>query len=355
MSERTRHALEFLKNTDKIDVPGVCAVWGDERLLKQEVLNQLKKCVVGEGDALLGLSSLSGKIAKPAEVFDELATVALFGSARRCVIVEDADEFVKQHRLALEAYVSHPSGHGVLILNVTTWPKTTRLYKRLDQTGLQVECTTPSPAKIKTWLAERAASHHGATLQAGADDALLELLDPDLGLLDQELAKLALLAGQDGTITRGMVHERVGTWRHRTAWDLIDAAASGNASEALAQLDRLLLAGEHPIAVLAQMGATLRRFAHAARRIEQTGRPASHTVLTRALKESGVPHFATRKAEHQLKQLGRRRAEQLLSWLLAADLALKGSSSAPHRGRLVLEMLIVRMSRAADSRHPTSA
>lgn len=350
MSRHTCHALEFFKHADRVDVPAVCAVWGNEGLLKHQVLNALKKRVGGGGDAELGLSTLSGKTAKPAEVFDELATVALFGSARRCVIVDDADDFVKRHRLALEEYVSRPSEHGALILNLTTWPKTTRLYKHLDQTGLQVECTTPQPAKIKTWLAERAAAYHGAVLQAGADEALLELLDPDLGLLDQELAKLALLAGKDGTITRGMVHKSVGTWRHRTAWELIDAAASGNAAEALAQLDRLLLAGEHPIAVLAQMGATLRRFAHAARRIEQSGRPVSHAVLTRALKESGVPHFATRKAGHQLKQLGRQRAEKLLSWLLTADLALKGSSSAPDRGRLVLETLIVRMARVADPR-----
>lgn len=355
MPKRTQHALEFLKHPDRIEVPGVCAVWGVERLLKQEVLHTLGQRVVGQDDTQHGLSTLSGKVAGPAEVFDELRTVALFGAARRCVILDDADDFVKQHRHVLEDYVSRPSGHGVLILNLTTWSKSTRLYKRLDQSGLQIECTTPPPAKIKTWLVDRAASRHGATLQSGADEALLELLDPDLGLLDQELAKLALVAGPDGTITRGMVHDHVGTWRHRTAWDLIDAAASGNASEALAQLDRLLLAGEHPIAVLAQMSATLRRFAHAARRIEQTGRPASHTVLNRALKESGVPHFAARKAEHQLKQLGRRRAEQLLSWLLSADLALKSSSSAPDRGRLVLETLIARMSRTADPRQPAAS
>ena len=48
--------------------------------------------------------------------------------------------------------------------------------------------------------------------------------------------------------------------------------------------------------------------------------------------------------------LGRERAGRLLGWLLEADLALKGASSSPPRARLVLEQLIVRLSKAAAPR-----
>jgi DNA polymerase-3 subunit delta len=51
------------------------------------------------------------------------------------------------------------------------------------------------------------------------------------------------------------------------------------------------------------------------------------------------------RAERQLRQLGRERAARLYRWLLEADLALKGSHSAPHRARLVLEKLLVRMAK----------
>ena len=64
-----------------------------------------------------------------------------------------------------------------------------------------------------------------------------------------------------------------------------------------------------------------------------------------ALKEAGVKPFAVEKAERQLRQIGRQRAKQLYGWLLEADLALKGPSSAGLRARLVLEKLIVRLSR----------
>ena len=55
-----------------------------------------------------------------------------------------------------------------------------------------------------------------------------------------------------------------------------------------------------------------------------------------------------------MRQLGPQRAGQLYRWLLEADLALKGTSSAPARARLVLELLIARMSTAAAPKDATA-
>jgi DNA polymerase-3 subunit delta len=68
--------------------------------------------------------------------------------------------------------------------------------------------------------------------------------------------------------------------------------------------------------------------------------------LAQALQLAGVPNWPAilEKTERQLKQLGRERAGRLYRWLLEADLALKGSHSAPQRARLVLELLLLRLS-----------
>ena len=70
-------------------------------------------------------------------------------------------------------------------------------------------------------------------------------------------------------ITRELVEQTVGGWRAKTAWTMIEAALDGNAAGALVQLDRLLLAGEEPIALLAMMSGSLRRLAAATRIVEQ--------------------------------------------------------------------------------------
>jgi hypothetical protein len=46
------------------------------------------------------------------------------------------------------------------------------------------------------------------------------------------------------------------------------------------------------------------------------------------------------RAEGQMRRLGRDRAGRLYAVLLEADLALKGSNSAPARARIELERLI---------------
>ena len=133
----------------------------------------------------------------------------------------------------------------------------------------------------------------------------------------------------------------VGTWRSRTAWDMLDAALAGNVREALGQLDRLLLAGEVPISILGQIAASLRRFAAATRLILQAEAAGRRVDLRGALLQAGIKQFVLDKASRQLKQLGRDRGEELYRWLLDTDLALKGASPLPPR--LVLENLLIRI------------
>ncbi len=265
------------------------------------------------------------------------------------MVVRKADDFVSRNRSALEDYVAHPKASGVLVLEVATWPANTRLAKAIAAEGLSIECKTPAPQSIAKWLASRATKEHRARLERQAADLLLDSVEPDLGLLDQELAKLALAAGEGGAIDAALVREMVGGWRSKTTWDMLDLAVGGHAAEAILQLDRLLSSGESPVAILAQIGSTLRRFAAAARTVEQAERAGRRTTLKHALEAAGFRSFVVAKAENQLRQLGRQRSASLYRAVLEADLALKGASSAPMRARIVLERLIARMSRAADA------
>ncbi|HEY4310506.1 MAG TPA: DNA polymerase III subunit delta [Pirellulales bacterium] len=341
-------ALDFLEKTTAT-VPAVCAVFGDEVFLKHEALDHLRSLVLEDGDADFSLTEFTGDDVEAHQVFDCLSTVALFGGGRRLVVVRKADDFVSRNRAALETYVAHPKSSGVLVLEVATWPANTKLAKAVAAEGWSVECKAPSTQALTKWLVARATKKHQARLERQAAELLLDTVEPDLGLLDQELAKLALSAGVNGTIDAALVRELVGGWRTKTTWDMLDLATAGHASEAILQLDRLLSAGESPVAVLAQIGSTLRRFASAARIVEQAERAGRRTTLKQALETAGFRSFIAAKAETQLRQLGRQRSARLFRWVLDADLALKGGSSSPARARIVLDQLIARMSRAADA------
>ena len=130
---------------------------------------------------------------------------------------------------------------------------------------------------------------------------------------------------------------------------MLDAAAAGHADRALQMLDQLLQAGETPQALFGSMAWSLRRFAAATRIYQRLERLSGRTASLRvALQQAGFrdkPPAALQQAEEQLRQLTRQRAGQLFGWLLETDLALKGTHSAPHRGRFALERLILRLAR----------
>lgn len=342
-------ALAFLREPPARLGPLV-AVFGGDAYLKREVLRTVRG-VVSTGDAdNVEARSLEGKDADLRDIIDELSTVSLFGDCSRLVIVEDADSFVSDHRAALERYLENPARRGVLVLDVKTWRSDTRLAKSTAAAGgLAIRCDPPKLPQLRNWLLHRAKQQR-IDLQRDALSLLLDIAPLELGILEQELTKLAVCVGEGGKVTTAIVQDNVGGGRVRQTWDMIDSAARGDAPEALRQLDRLIGAGEDPAGLMPQMAGVLRRFVIAGRLVEAAERAGRRPNLRAALQEAGIPPFKLTEAEQQLRQIGRIRAGKLLRDLLAADLALKGSHSRGAPARRVLERLIVQLSRAADPR-----
>jgi DNA polymerase-3 subunit delta len=274
--------------------------------------------------------------------------MAMFGGGRRLIVVDEADEFITHHRPELEDYVERPRKTSVLVLVADAFPANTRLAKAVAASGLLINCATPGANQMPAWLNSWATQFHHIRLDRPAAELLLETIGPELGLLDQELAKLALTAGPEKQVTAPMVKSQVGGWRARTTWEMLDATLAGDVAGALGQLERLLAAGETPIGLLGQVSASLRRLAAATRVILQ-GEAAGRSVPVRqALEQAGVRSFVLQKTERELRRLGRQRGARLYRWLLETDLDLKGESTLPPR--LILERLLVRL--AAPSEQP---
>ena len=357
------HAFDYLHKPGEYPPAAVCVAYGDETFLRRLALAELREAVL-EGDDEAPYELLDGDTAQWRDVHDELATVSLFGSSRRLVVVDDADPFVTQYRSQLEDYVAKPSKVGVLVLVLNSFPGNTRLYKAVAKTGLAIQCTLPEKGgrskaidegRVLKWLGQRAKKIYGIQLEATALEELFALAGPELGMVDQNLAKLSLYAEEGEKISPLKVRDIVGGWRAKSMWDLGDSAAGGEAGEALEQLDHVIAAGEHPNAIFGQLAWSLRRYAAAAQIIEQAQEQKKRVNLQSALQEAGFkpfPQGALEKAEKQLRQLGSSRANQLYRWLLETDLALKGTHSQPKRGHLELEKLIARMSQQAAPPKP---
>jgi DNA polymerase-3 subunit delta len=340
------HAFELLAEAPN-DVPDVVALFGNDATLRSWVLQSLSAA----GD----VTQFDGEATRWSDLRDDLATASLFDlEGKRTIVVRGADKFVSEHRPEIEKYIAKPGTASRLILELDSLAANTRVYKNLLKDHLLIACGSSTDTKLGVTAASRrkfltgyVAARHDTSLAKGAADALVEIMGEEIGMLDTEIAKLALYCDQGVTIGEELVRDIVAGWQGKTVWQITDAIAAGDAAEALRQLDKLMSGGQRPIALLPQIAWSLRRLGMATAVVEHRERSGRKWQLEEALSSAGVnrPSDAQR-AKSQLTGLGRERARQLLPWLLDADLRLKGTHSADGRDRFLLEQFVMKLARS---------
>ncbi|MDR1963475.1 MAG: DNA polymerase III subunit delta [Planctomycetaceae bacterium] len=333
---------DFLWDSSKFSAKEICVVFGDDPFLKFHAVRILRNQVLTAEDAEFSMTRFEGDSVKFIDVLKEVTTQAMFGSDRRFVMIEEADSFVTKNRVELEEYTEKPSKRAVLLLLLQSFPSNTRLFSRVVEKGLVIEAKSLPEKEMPKWIVRWAKHQHKIVCDPDAAEMIFQRVGAEHGMIDQELAKLALMVSAKEKITTALVEKAVGSWRSQTAFEMLDLALAGQTAAAIRQLDQLLLAGENAVGILAQIAATLRKFAAATQLILDAERNGKKITPAAALEQAGVNrYFIEKKSEKQLKMLGRYRGAKLLNWLLQADLDLKGASRSDPR--FILETFIVRI------------
>jgi DNA polymerase-3 subunit delta len=335
-------ALQFIASAAKAKRQPVYALVGDEDFLKRRSREAILSMALGETDPAFAVSVYTGDKLDFSTARNDLDTLP-FLSPCRVVVVENADPFVTNHRPELEKYVAKPSAAGVLILDVKTFPETTKLAKALPDAA-KVACKAPYVEKLPGWAVGWAKSAYKKALTHEAAELLVELVGPAMGLIDQEIEKLAVSLGKKPTIEADDVDRLVGRSKSADVFRIMDAIGEGKPAAALGILESLFAEGQDPMAVLGGLTFQLRKLAAVGRMHLQEGQ-----ALGPAMDAAGVPRWekARTSFERQLKWLGRRRLERLTEWLVEINLGLKGGNPLP--GQVQVERLIVKLARPREA------
>ncbi len=342
--------FELLESKIALPLPAVVACFGTDDFLRRTAINHI---ITLSGINAETIRSFDGETDPWRDIHDELATRSLFDDGgTKVAIVRNGDKFVTKSREQLERWTEQAAVSTCLILELQTLAANTTLYKLIAKKGKLVKCTPPQKSSwgnppdekaIQKWVAVWASSKHALTLTEKQSALIVDRIGGVCGLIDCEIAKLALFAESNGKVTDKRVSELVGGWRTQTAWELSDAIADGQVAVAIEQLDKLLTAGQNAVGLMAQVSWSLRRYGLAAKLVEQSERVDSKITLAIALERAGFNRFDVAKAETRLKRIGRPRARELITWLVELELKLKGSHSNDHRSRLALESLIMKL------------
>ncbi len=344
------HAFELIPKPPS-NPPSVVAVFGSDAALRVWSIAAVSR----DGDA----TSFDGESVRWSDLRDDLATASLFDfDGKRTIVIRNADKFVSNHRAELEKYIAKPNLSNRFVLDLTSLASNTKLYKAIASDHLLVSCTASidkktgvTAASRRKFLCDFVAKRHASVLTKDAAEALIEMLGEEMGMLDTEIAKLSLYRAPGETIDEPLVRDIVAGWQGKTVWQITEAIATGNAAEAMLQLDKLMSGGQKPIALLPQIAWSLRRLGMATAVVEQREREGRSVQLEDALATAGINRPSEiQQAKSQLRGIGRARGRQLLAWLLDADLRLKGTHSADGRDRFLLESLVMRLAKPTHPR-----
>jgi DNA polymerase III delta subunit len=213
----------------------IYALVGSESFLQLQKMTEILKLLPPDAQR----SDFDGERAELSAVLDDLRSFAMFGGGK-VVVVRNGDEFVTRFRTQLEEYVQHPSDSATLILRMNSLPGTQRIAKFIAKVGQIEDCNPPKDRDLPQWAIRHAKSAHDVILLPDAAAALTNLLGNEMGKLDTELAKLALMAA-NGKIDAELVTKTVSFQRERQMWDMTNEIAAGRAAEALRRWRQLLV------------------------------------------------------------------------------------------------------------------
>ena len=194
---------------------------GSELMLKRQIMDQLR-AALQKAYGQVQIVLFDGKTVPLAEVLDELRTFSLMQN-HKLVIVDEADQFVNQQtRPALERYTAAPLENATLVLRATGW-RVGKLDKLIEKVGIKLKCDPLSVRQARQWLIKRSEKAYDCRLSLQTAEALVHRLGSDLGKLEGELGKLAVLAGASQRIDLNMVEQVAGRSSDQEAWAMQEA------------------------------------------------------------------------------------------------------------------------------------
>ena len=249
-------------------LPRLLVVIGAETALREEALAAAKAAALGGKQAGMSVVTRHGPATRndadaltPADVLDEACTASMFAAADdlKLVIVRQADVFLadKDWREILERNVARIPATATLLLEAAAYGqfKSTRLYKSLAAQQAVVECEPlmgrfGETAELEAEV-ERRARARGLSISHGALLALLNRSAKNLGILEEELDKLALALRPPGalalpsppegegwgegavTVTEQHIEELCASTSVYSGFNFVDAVVDRNAARAL--------------------------------------------------------------------------------------------------------------------------
>ena len=194
----------------------------------------------------------------------------------RLIVLSGVDKLRKgsKEQAALIAYAQNPLPSTTLVLthNDAKKLKTDKaLADACADSGRVVNFDELKNDELSAWVRQKL-TEKGLTPTFDAVDLLCECVGSELAALENEMEKLALFLHDraDKTLQQEDVLACIGFRKEENPFELSNALTACSKSRALAQIDKLVNAGEEPVAILSKMTYPILKMARI-KRLSQAG------------------------------------------------------------------------------------
>ncbi|MFT4412701.1 DNA polymerase III subunit delta [Fredinandcohnia humi] len=336
--------LDVWKKIKKKQFSPIYLMYGTEAFLLQETKDLLIKNAMHEDEKDFNLSVYDLE-ETPVEIAISDAETLPFMGERRIVILhnpsfltaEKAKDKVEHRIEKLEQYVKEPAPFTILVF-IAPYEKLDerkKIVKQLKANAEVLTVNTLSEKDLHLWIADRANQYHVA-ISSTAIQELLQVAGTNLMIITQELDKMCLYVGAEGSITEDTVKLLVPRSLEQNIFSLIDKVVNRKLAEALRIFYDLLQNNEEPLKILSLL-ATQFRLIYQVKELSKMG--YGQQQIAGNLK---VHPFRVKLAAGQASLFTEHELLKILNQLAEADYEMK---SGKKDKQLILELFIMNLAK----------
>lgn len=231
---------------------GVFYLHGEDHFRKEETVRSLIDAHVDEVTRDFNLDLLRGTETDSETLASIIATPPMMADWRVVVVREVEGLAASKHaRDELVRIAENPPPGLALILSCTVPSGSkAKFYSTLTRVARSVEFKAITEADVPGWLMERAGEEHGIAFAEDAAQALASAIGTNLGVLSQELAKLAGFIGDREAVTLADVEAAGTELPSQDRWRWFDLVGDRRFEEAARTLPILLQQGENGVGLV---------------------------------------------------------------------------------------------------------
>jgi DNA polymerase-3 subunit delta len=225
----------------------------------------------GEG-ALESFTAPVGQGAPDADGLNAAIPAMSLIAERRNLLADRVERWNKKQVEAVAAALADLPPETTVVLAAREEPPKVKAPKKLGEAvekagGEVFNFDAPATRALPKWLREEAA-RRGFELEPDAARKLIERMGNGTVRLGNELDRLALWAGEGGTVGTSDLEEMVADTSEAMVWSLSDAIVEGRAGSAVRYADRLAAQGEGATKIIYGVAGRLRKAHQAATELE---------------------------------------------------------------------------------------